>query len=108
MVRLFFYNKLTNVELIKRINNHFEIYDGYIIIKSYDSVNNILEISDNSVDNNTLLYGKIVNFNMTIHDVVNKINEFNECKLENKIKYTLQKILANKTLGGICQAYIIY
>jgi len=104
----FFYNKLTNVELLKKINNNFEIYDGYIIVKDYDNENNILEISEKSLNNNKLLYGKIVKFNMTLDDIISKINEIEECKLENKIKYTLDTIWANKTFGGTYKAYIIY
>ena len=108
MVRFFFYNKLTNVELIKKININFEIYDGYIIIQNYDIENNVLEISDKSSNNNTLLYGKIVNFNMNVNDIIKKINEFDECKLENKIEYSLEQIWTNKTFGGTYKAYIIY
>ena len=108
MVRFFFYNKLTDVELIKKINQNFEIYDGYIIIQNYDSENNILEISDVLVNNNKLLYGKIVNFNMNLYDIIKKINEIDDCKLENKIKYSIEEILINKTFGGISKAYIIY
>lgn len=108
MTRLFFYNKLKNIDLNKRINHFFDICDGYIIVQNYDISNNILKISDNSKNNNQLLYGKIVDFNISIHDVVNKINEFDECKLENKIKYTLEEIWVNKTFGGTCKAYIIH
>ncbi len=108
MVRFFFYNKLTNVELIKKININFEIWDGYAIIHNYDIENNLLEISDKSSNNNTLLYGKIVNFNMNIYDIIKKINEIDECKLENKIKYSLEQIWTNKTFGGTYKAYIIY
>lgn len=108
MIRLFFYNKLTNVELIKKINNNFEIYDGYVMIQNYDINNNLLEISNKSLDNNKLLYGKIVGFNMKLDDIIKKINEIHECRLENKLKYTLEEIWANKTFGGTYKAYIIY
>ena len=47
MVKFFFYNNLTNVELIKKINNNFEICDGHIIIQNYDLENNLLEILKN-------------------------------------------------------------
>ena len=104
MVKFFFYNKLTNIELIKKINNNFEIYDGYIIIQNYDIENNFLEISDKSLNNNKLLYGKIVNFNMNVNDVIQKINEIEECKIKNK----LEEIWTNKTFGGTYKAYIIY
>jgi len=108
MVKFFFYNKLTNLELIKKININFEIYDGYIMIQNYDIENNLLEINDKFSKNNKLLYGKIVNFDMKLHDIIEKINEIDECKLENKIKYTLQEIWTNKTFGGTHKAYIIY
>ena len=100
MLKFFFYNKLNNLELIKKININFEIYDGYILIQNYDIENNILEINNKSSKNNKLLYGKIVNFNMTLDDIIKKINEIDECKLD--------KIFTNKTFGGMYKAYIIY
>jgi len=108
MVNFFFYNKLTNLELIKKININFEICDGYIIIQNYDIENNLLEISNKFSENNKLLYGKIVNFNMKLDDIIKKINEIDECKFKNKIKYTLEEIWVSKTFGGTYKAYIIY
>ena len=107
MVRFFFYNYLTNLELIKKIKNTFEIDDGYIMIKKFDSENNILEINDKTLNANNLLYGKIVNFDMKLYDIIQKLNGIEECKFKNKINYTLETILVNKTFGGICEAYII-
>jgi len=108
MIGFFFYNKLTNIELIQQITHNFEIYDGYIIIQKYDKENNVLEISDKSINNNTLLYGKIVILNMTVADVITKINKIKECILQNKTKYTLTTIWANKTSGEKYKTYIIY
>jgi hypothetical protein len=108
MVRFFFYNKLTSIELIKKITTNFEICDGYIIIENYNIENNILEISNKAINNNKILFGKIVNFNMKLDDIINKINEINECKIENKTKYKLEIIWANKMFGGTFQTYIIY
>ena len=108
MTKFFFYNKLTNIDVIKKISNNFDINDGYIIIKNYDIENNLLEISDESKNNNQILYGKIVNFYMKLEDILKKINELEECKLENRTKYTLEKIFANKSGGGIHSTYIIY
>ena len=108
MVKLFFYNKLTNVELIKKINTNFEICDGYILIQNYDNENGFLEINEKALNNNKLLYGKIVDFDMNLNDVIEKINEIEECKLNNKINYKLEKIWANKTFGRMYQTYIIY
>jgi len=108
MASFFFYDKLTNIELIKKINENFEINDGYVFINNYDSLNNILEISDKSINNNILLHGKIINFNMKIEDIMIKINDIEECRFKNKIKYTMDTIWANKICGGACKTYIIY
>ena len=108
MVKFFFYNKLTAIELIKKINPNFEICDGYIIIQNYDSKSNFLEIDSEPLNNNKLLYGKIVDFNMKINDVLTKINEILEIKLEQNLKYKLEEIWTNKSNGGTNKAYIIY
>lgn len=108
MVLFFFYNKLTNIDLIKKINNIYEINDGYILIKNMDIDNNILNICDQAINNNQLLSGKLVRFDMSINDAIKKINGIDECKIENKIKYTLKSIWANKTSGGVYKAYIIF
>jgi hypothetical protein len=106
MVQFFFYNNLTNPAFIKNINVNFEIDDGHILIHSY--VNNILEISDYSINNNYILQGKIVNFNMKIEDIIMKINEIKECRITNKIKYTIDTIQVNKHCGCQDKMYIIY
>lgn len=108
MVSFFFYNKLTNIELLKKINNNFKIYDGFIIIEKYDRENNVLEISNEPNNNNKLLYGKIVDFNISLNDIIKKINEMIECRTKNKINYKLDLIWTNKTFGGTCKTYIIY
>ena len=83
--------------------------DGYVTIQKYDTENNILEISDNNIDNNVILYGKIVKFNMKINDIITKINEIEECKNKNTdTKYNLSTIYVNKIFGGSCEAYILY
>jgi hypothetical protein len=107
MVLFFFYDKLTNIESIKKINESFEMNDGYVLINNNDTLNNTLKIRDKSTDNN-ILHGKIVNFNMKIEDIVIKINEIEECKFKNKTTYTMDTIWANKKSGGVCKTYIIY
>ena len=107
MVSFFFYNKMSNPDMVKKISPTFDITDGYIIIESYDRENNILIINDKSKNNNTILYGKIVDFsNMRLEVILEKLAEIEECKLE-KEKYRLDSIWANKKFGGVCKTYII-
>jgi len=107
MVSFFFYNKMSNPDMVKKISPTFDITDGYIIIESYDRENNILIINDKSKNNNTILYGKIVDFsNMRLEVILEKLAEIEECKLE-KEKYRLDSIWANKKFGGVRKTYII-
>ena len=109
MTSFFFYNKLINEELINKINPYFQICDGYILVTHYDKENNVLEINGNTSNNNKVLHGKIVNFNMKLEDILNKLNQLEDIRFKNKNdKYTLDTIWASKMKGGICKTYIIY
>ena len=109
MVYIFFYKHLTDPDLIRKINDKFEMFDGYILVKSYDSENDILEISGIPSDNNVILYSKIVKFDMELKDVINKINSISEVRFENRnTKYKLDRIWANRTTGNLYHSYIIY
>ena len=109
MTSFFFYNKLINHELINKINEHFQICDGYILVTQYDKENNVLEINENASKNNTVLPGKIVNFNMKLEDILNKLNQIEDIRFKNKNdKYTLDTVWTSKIKGGVCKTYIIY
>lgn len=109
MVLFFFYENLTNIELIKKINHHFEIIDGHIYIQNYDKEMNVLTINDDITLNDTILHGKIVNFNMKLENILSKIYEMDECKFKNKNdRYTLNTISANGQNGDVYRVNIIY
>lgn len=111
MVLFFFYNKLTENKLLKKINHKFEIKDdyGYILVNKYNSDNNILEISNDSNNNNVLLYGKIVDFDMSLYQIIHKINNIEECRLKYKnTKYTVTTVDAFSSNNQMYNVYIIY
>lgn len=109
MVYIFFYNKLTKIELINKINIKYDIYDGLIAVKNYNKEKYILEISDNKEENNIILPGKIVYFDMNISDIIKKINNIEEVNYKNNgSTYILTLINAFKPNNNLCQTYIIY
>ena len=109
MVYIFFYNKLTKIELINKINIKYEIYDGIIAVKKYNKEKYILEISDNKEENNIILPGKIVYFDMNISDIIKKINNIEEINFKNNGRtHILTVINAFKLNNDLCQTYIIY
>jgi len=93
MISFFFYNKLKNPELINKIQKDVVITDGYIKCK---------EINDNEI-----LYGKIVDFTLNLEDIIKKINIIEECKT-NKTKYTLKKVIGYTMTESTRELYIIY
>ena len=109
MTTLFFYKYLTNIELIKKINDNFKIDDGYIFAKKYDEKSNILILGEDSELKTTKIDGKIVTFNMKLKDILDKINSIEECRITNNYcNYTVENISVNQSDGKICDAYIIY
>lgn len=108
MVCFFFYDKLTDPELINMINPEFEICSGFVRVNNYDKQTNSLSIDDNSENNKTILWGKIIIFNMTTEDVLLKINNIHECRFVGRNKYTMREILTTNSRGEIKNAYIIY
>jgi deoxycytidine triphosphate deaminase len=109
MVYIFFYNKLTKIELINKINIKYDIYDGIIAVKKYNKENYILEISDIKEENDIILPGKIVYFDMNIYDIIQKIKNIEEVNFKNNgSTYILTLINAFKLNNDLCQTYIIY
>ena len=108
MVYFFFYDKLTETDLINLINPEFEICSGFVRIDKYDKTTNSLSIDDTSENNRNILWGEIVNFNMTTEDVLLKIYDIHECRFSGRSKYSMREILTMNRRGETKNAYIIY
>ena len=110
MTTFFFYKHFINAEFVNKISNSYQMNDGYIIVKEYNTEKDDLVISDVSMENKKILYGKIVHFySMNINSVLSKINDIEECRFKNKItNYTVSTIYSNKMTGGVYKSYIIY
>ena len=106
MVFLFFYKKFTSEHLLKKINTKFDIEDAYILADNYDNETETLTV--NNRENNIILYGKLVNFDMKLENIIQKINDIENYKIKGKTNYTLDTIWTTKKSGGMFKAYIIY
>jgi hypothetical protein len=108
MVCFFFYDKLTDNDNIVRINPNFKIKDVFVRVNIYDKSSSRLEISNCSTNNTTILHGKVVEFNMTIENVLLKINAIKECRFVGRNKYIMSEIVTTNEFGENHKAYIIY
>lgn len=104
MVFVFLYGKFNNIEIIEKIKSDYECYVGHVIVQKYDENNDIIEINNKITNNTVLLFGKIINFNMKIEDVIQKIHSFNEFKFK---KYTFNTTWASTISGQVKRVYII-
>ena len=108
-MHFFFYNKLKNPYLLNKINKNFQIKDSCILIKNYNKDLNSLEIDNNSSKNTELLEGKLVYFDMDNNDVIAKINNIKECKINNNDKkYIFNSVITINSDGTKNTANIIY
>jgi hypothetical protein len=104
MVFVFFYGKFNKIEIIEKIKSDYESYAGHAIVQKYDKESDIVEISDNLIGNTVLLFGKILNFDMKIEDVMKKIHTLDEFKFK---KYRFETIWASTLGGQVKRVYII-
>ena len=107
MISFFFYNKLTNPDLISKINTVYEICDGFVNVKIHNT-NNFIEIDDDPYNNTIKLNGKIVSFDMRISEIIKKIHELEEIHSDNITKFTLKSVLATNNLGETKNVNIIF
>jgi hypothetical protein len=108
MISFFFYDKLTNPDLISKINTVYEISDGFINVKTHNTNENTMDIDDDPANNSIQLAGKIVSFDMRISAIIQKIHEFKEIHSENRTKYTLKSVLATNNLGETHVTNVIF
>lgn len=119
MVYLFFYNILMCDKLIKNIDYKSVSTNAYILIEDYDKNNNII-INNNSRFNNKILNGKLVNFNIELKNILEKINNIFEYKIiknennneknnenNNDKKYKIDEIFVSTHNNGVIKSYII-
>jgi len=106
MISFFFYDKLTNPEIISKINPVYEISDGFINVKTHND--NSIDIDDDPANNTIQLNGKIVTFDMRISAIIQKIHELKEIHSDNRTKYTLKSVLATNNLGETQETNVIF
>jgi len=104
ITRLFFYHKLKNLELVKKLDPHCECRDGCVLVEDFDEQSGRLRLG-----NNILISGKLVTFNHSLSTILDKINEIRPMiSIDNKPSYEISKILVDQGVFGSCEAYIIH
>ena len=107
-VQFFFYNNLLDINLLNKISKNTKIIQSYILVEYYKKDNNILIINNEESFNKEILKGILVIFDISLSEILKKLNEINEIKSKNKKMYKLDTINVNIYKDDITKAYIIY
>ena len=105
-VQFFFYNNLLDINLLNKISENIKIIPSYILVDHYNKENNLLIISNKDSINKKILKGLLVQFDITLSEVLQKILELD--KTNHKQNYNLDTVNVNIHKDETTTAYIIY
>jgi hypothetical protein len=111
MVYFFFYNYLTNIDIIKKVNSFYIIHNAYTYIHSFDKSKNnliLLELSNDLSSENIKLPGLLVYFEMSLESVLNRLAKIDEIKYKDRNRYKLDTIIVTLENSTLQKCYIIY
>ena len=115
MINIFFYNKFKEIEMINKISKNAVIRDGYTTVQKYDIKTNALLLGDYS-SRSEIVQGKIVTFQLTLEQLIDKLNNIEDIRIPFKQKYNMEiiDVIVNTIENNKCvhfskeKAYIIY
>ena len=90
-MKFFFYYNMKKISNIDKLNLNYRYSESFIKIQYFDSLNNTIVISDDENKNTNFIFGKLVTFNSTLSEVLDKLKEIDNINLK-KSRYNLKKI----------------
>ena len=110
MVHFFFYNNLTHTELLNKIHPYHTIKIAYIYITEFNKIDNklILVSKDIDITQSKKLSGLLIWFELTLEEILQKIENIDEIKYKNRNSYYLDIVKVYMTHKPDTDAYIIY
>ena len=102
-----FYSKMRSIENIKKLNCKYKMFDCYTFVNFYNTKSNIIRISENPIDNKSKLYGKLYYLDISLSELVFKLNTLNNIQINKRNKYYIEttNVYVNNNL--INNVYII-
>ena len=91
IIKFFFYFNMKKISNIDKLNLNYKYSDSFIKIQYFDSKNNSIVINDDAEKNTNFIFGKLVIFNCTLTELIEKLKNIDNINLK-KTKYLLKKI----------------
>ena len=108
MVFFFFYHHLMHTDNLNKLHEQYTMEQGYVMVQSYDEDTHRLCLCKKKGDP-TKLYGRMVEFKqITLQEIITKLNDIEEIRLGHTNLYTLDTIQAYTLEEHSQTCYIIY
>lgn len=107
MTKVFFYLNLKNEKNIKKISNNYNVINGKIYIEYYNSKLNKYIINKNIEKNKNILNGKLYFLDISLNELIQKINNLKNIQIKNRIKYEIDTVDVITDQGIEKNVYII-
>ena len=87
-----FYSKMKDINNIKKLNCNYKMVECYTFVNYHNTENNIIRISTNSDENKSKLYGNLYYLDISLDQLVSKLNTFNNIQFNKRDKYYIETI----------------
>ena len=87
-----FYLDMKDQENIDKLYCTYEVKKCYTNVEYYNSQNNIIRINNDKTKNKSKLYGKLFYLDLTLGDLIKKLNTFKNIQIKNRDKYYVNTI----------------
>ena len=92
MIKVMFYLDMKNIYNINKLYCNYDVEDCYTNVEYYNSKDNIIRINDDQTKNKGKLYGKLFYLDLSLSELVKKLNTFKNIQVKNRDLYYVNKI----------------
>ncbi len=92
MIKIMFYSKMKDSNNINKLNCNYKMVKCYTFVNYYNTENNIIRISKKSDENKSKLYGNLYYLDISLEELVSKLNTFDNIQFKKRDKYYIEII----------------
>ena len=92
MIKVMFYLDMKNQTNIENLYCNYEVKNCYTYVEYYNSKSNIIRINNEKDKNKSKLYGKLFYLDLTLSDLIKKLNKFKNIQIKNRDLYFVNVI----------------
>ena len=107
MIKVFFYLNFKKNDYVKKISSDYNFINGKINIEYYNSKFNKFIINKNEEKNKNTLHGKLYFLDISLNELIQKINNIKNIQIQNRTKYEIDTVDVITDHGIEKNVYII-